>query len=1178
MYQFKTNMRGLSRVVCLFLALFSLQTVKANNVRVVGDIKVDPMTVTPAGIAYIEFTLEWDNSWRDDYNHDAVYFFFKYRVGEGLWRHAYLKDGGHVLGTEFEYKMANNSGTADKNEGIFIQRKKNGSGRSMVTVKLQWDITKNPLQPLKYDMFGQNVYYSGMGVEMVYVPRGAYSIGDSYSTKTLRHNGVVFPDKYNVMDSKYYIRSKAPVNASYPPENAVNRVNDITNSYTNAWVGNGVTRQEWMIDFCHGTDGVTPIDGAKPKTIKYVAIEGIPDCIPGKWALQGTDNPLLGDKNWNNLRAGTGTSEDWGSDLRQVYPATKIIKLTNPSAYCYYRILIEDMAPATNAPVIKTIAMTEQNLDDSLDYSMLIDRPVTVLNTVDGMSANDGDTWTGVTTDAYPNGYKGFYVMKYEVSQEQYAEFLNKLDYTGQKARSIGDALDLVEKNGYIFGSDRGNPSVRNGIILASRGDDPAEPVIFACNYFKGDNQHSLDGDGQGVACNYLSIDDMLACADWMGLRPLSEMEYEKMSRRPYPAVPETGEFAWNSKDMSYATSIVNDGKKNEKVTSGNVNALNGLSGPVRCGAFAGSGAKQPQSGSSFWGVMELSGNLAEMYYGVNTAGRAFQATDIAHGDGELGAGATSTMSSVWPAATGAIVLRGGSFKSGKTEIATSDRSVTRDYFQSTGQRDSTVGFRLGHSFASVSLSSVLTAANGNDTKIGVAKDTVCSGTDYRITGNKEIGNALFYTYIWYASENEGTTWVVVEGENGKDLVARNLKNTGMAAGTLKNYWFKRKVITSYGDGESNAVVISVVDDSYTIDRLRDTVTIFDETNGVKVYTMNPAKFEWTIISTGKKITPKEENDKYSYMLPSRAAFVASTDKNLFGEKVVELKMTIAGVCAHNEAIELYFPDAVDTDVVGLIEHYDGYKVWSDGTFARSAEEYRRPKAPYRYIGKTGSGVYRIDPDGPGPVAPFNVYCDMETDGGGWMLAGKFSNNDAKFWCANKNNWTSESVLGSYTDITTYADAKTPAWSLCDVNYLMFQTMGNTGKSFRTRQDYPLKNYTNLEEITLSAFFSEKLADFPNTSNRSCAASLNIMLINSTYSDFPWINYVGFRKNTITIAKSWRGYSQCVISGDDCNGGLADFGLGALGNASFGTGNNQSDVGEGGYGASSVYNALLFVK
>jgi len=40
--------------------------------------------------------------------------------------------------------------------------------------------------------------------------------------------------------------------------------------------------------------------------------------------------------------------------------------------------------------------------------------------------------------------------------------------------------------------------------------------------------------------------------------------------------------------------------------------------------------------------------------------------------------------------------------------------------------------------------------------------------------------------------------------------------------------------------------------------------------------------------------------------------------------------------------------------------------------------------------GQLTSGVYQIDPDGDAPGEPFTVYCDMDTEGGGWTLLGNF--------------------------------------------------------------------------------------------------------------------------------------------------------------------------------------------
>jgi len=73
-------------------------------------------------------------------------------------------------------------------------------------------------------------------------------------------------------------------------------------------------------------------------------------------------------------------------------------------------------------------------------------------------------------------------------------------------------------------------------------------------------------------------------------------------------------------------------------------------------------------------------------------------------------------------------------------------------------------------------------------------------------------------------------------------------------------------------------------------------------------------------------------------------------------------------------------PDIIGLRVTGDPGH------WEDGV-ATSCEEYRHPVDGFHtYTGSTGDGVYTIDPDGAGPIAAFDAWCDMTTDAGGWTL------------------------------------------------------------------------------------------------------------------------------------------------------------------------------------------------
>ena len=73
----------------------------------------------------------------------------------------------------------------------------------------------------------------------------------------------------------------------------------------------------------------------------------------------------------------------------------------------------------------------------------------------------------------------------------------------------------------------------------------------------------------------------------------------------------------------------------------------------------------------------------------------------------------------------------------------------------------------------------------------------------------------------------------------------------------------------------------------------------------------------------------------------------------------------------------------------GVLEGGDGVRTWADGSLATSCYQYRHPTdAQHTYTGDTGSGLYRIQPTGQSPI---EVRCDMDLEGGGWTLVGKFN-------------------------------------------------------------------------------------------------------------------------------------------------------------------------------------------
>lgn len=256
---------------------------------------------------------------------------------------------------------------------------------------------------------------------------------------------------------------------------------------------------------------------------------------------------------------------------------------------------------------------------------------------------NGGSTYNEDFNDAtaitfnnpdYPKGTKSFYCMKYETSNEQYLEFLNTLTATQQ---------------GVMY-----NPGGR-GAIVSQIPSVNGNPRVYACN-LDGDANFNEANDGQYIACNVGDGVRALAYLDWAGLRPMTELEYEKACRGN--ATPFANEYAWGGTAIAGSIGgITNSGASNEYVsnpsTSTNGNAIyNGTStNPLRCGIFATGTTTRTTAGATYFGIMEMSGNLDENCVSIgNVAGRSYTAN---HGDGFLTSGGYANVN-YWPGVKGA--------------------------------------------------------------------------------------------------------------------------------------------------------------------------------------------------------------------------------------------------------------------------------------------------------------------------------------------------------------------------------------------------------------------------------------------------------------------------------------------------------------------------------------------
>lgn len=280
----------------------------------------------------------------------------------------------------------------------------------------------------------------------------------------------------------------------------------------------------------------------------------------------------------------------------------------------------------------------------------------------------------------WPKGYNAFYIMKYEMSQQAYCEFLNTLLQAQQDGRIQG-TLAALGVCTYAWGTDlspyRQYIKVKQAAPVALFGMDANQNCVFdetdRIDYRGNGDTLVRNIDGQDLAVNFVSVYDLLAYAEFAGLRPMTEFEYEKACRGPRE--PVNNEYAWGSVTMvfygqSLGGAAVWNGSRygmyEDSRNTGTEHVLAGYNsgfarswtysgastsgwwtgskwfnrthyyypGVLRVGIFADSTTTRAAAGATFWGVMNMSDNVAEVCISaVDTTGRNFVGT---HGCGQI--------------------------------------------------------------------------------------------------------------------------------------------------------------------------------------------------------------------------------------------------------------------------------------------------------------------------------------------------------------------------------------------------------------------------------------------------------------------------------------------------------------------------------------------------------------
>jgi hypothetical protein len=232
-------------------------------------------------------------------------------------------------------------------------------------------------------------------------------------------------------------------------------------------------------------------------------------------------------------------------------------------------------APGYNFPLINT------RLTPTLTYSDESSNNIRIKGDLGIDTDNNGI----VDNTTYPIGYRAFYCYKYELTEQQYADFFNTLTTVQKTTLGLaGQSISLV--NGQYYSS---TPNIACG---------NSTPIRF------------------------------LAFGDWAGIRPVSFLEFNKACYGPMKPIWTNGVngfAAWGTDNIDSSTGL---------------NTMQNSPFSSSVGFAATSASTRASSGASIYGIMDLTGSVKEPIVRLN-----YFSFNSSNGDGLLNINGTNNVS-----------------------------------------------------------------------------------------------------------------------------------------------------------------------------------------------------------------------------------------------------------------------------------------------------------------------------------------------------------------------------------------------------------------------------------------------------------------------------------------------------------------------------------------------------